>query len=76
MWQTENDLRTYIRELDRGGDAHCARLMETMSERDGSSAPEASLAERLLDRIKRVISGTSGRSRPVASTSASVHPAK
>lgn len=76
MWQTENDLRTRIQELSSGTDNRNARLLDTLTETDGSAGPRKLLVNRLMDRVKRVVQGLSGRSQPTMSQPASMGHAK
>lgn len=76
MWQTENDLRTRIQELSSGTGNRNVRLLDTITETDGSAGPGKLLANRLMDRVKRVVQGLSGRSQPAVSQPASTGHAK
>jgi len=76
MWQTENDLRNRIRELDSGASNRYGRLFDTMTETDGSARTGEPLVNRLMDRIRRAVRGMGSRSQPTMPGSASVGHAK
>ena len=72
MWQTENDLRARIQNLDsRAGDRY-ARLFDTLTETDGSAEPRGPLLERLADRIRRALQGVGSGPQPTMLEPASV----
>ena len=76
MWQTENDLHTRIRDLNSGADHHYARLIDTLTETDGSAESRAPLVDRLKDRVKRAIASIGNGSQPTMSEPASVQSTK
>ena len=76
MWQTENDLHYRIRELDSGAGDHYARLLDTLSETDGSAQSREPLVDRLIDRVKHAFARIGGGSQPTMSGLASVEPTK
>jgi hypothetical protein len=72
MWQTENDLRTHIRDLNSGAGDHYARLIDTITETDGSAESREPLLGQLMNRIKRAVQRMGGDSQPTISGPASV----
>ena len=72
MWQTENDLRFRIQELNSGAGDDYARLFDTITETDGSAGSGEPLVDRLMDRVKRAVQGMSGGSQPTMSEPASM----
>ena len=76
MWQTENDLHARIRDLNSGTGDHYARLLDTLTETDGSAESRESLVDKLMDRVKRAINRIGDGSRPAISAPASLEPTK
>ena len=76
MWQTENDLRNRIQELDSGTSDRYGRLFDTITETDGSARTGVPLVNRLMDRIRRAVRGMGSRSQPTMPESASMGHAK
>ncbi len=76
MWQTENDLHTRIRDLNSGAGDHYARLVDTLTETDGSAESREPLVDRLMDRVKRGITRIGNGSQPRMSEPASVESTK
>lgn len=74
MWQTENDLHARIRDLNSGTGDHYARLLDTLTETDGSAAPRESLVDKLMHRIKRAVTWIGNGSQ--LTMSESVEPTK
>lgn len=76
MWQTENDLHTRIRDLNSGAGDHYARLIDTLTETDGSAASRAPLVARLKDSVNRAIAWIGNGSKPAMSGPASLESTK
>ena len=76
MWQTENDLHTRIRDLNSGAGDHYARLVDTLTETDGSAESREPLVDRLMDRVKRGITRIGNGSQATMSEPASVESTK
>ncbi len=76
MWQTENDLRYRIRDLDSRACENHAQLFDTITETDGSAESSRRLRNRLMSLVEHIIQKISRRSGVPISDPASVGPAK
>jgi hypothetical protein len=76
MWQTENDLRARIQELNSGAENPCGRLIDTITETDGSGESTKLLLNRLIHGVRRAVQGIIGRSQATISEPASMGRAK
>lgn len=76
MWQTENDLHSRIRDLNSGAGDHYARLVDTLTETDGSADSREPLVDRLMVRVKRAIARIGNGSQPTMSEPACVESTK
>lgn len=71
MWQTENELRARIKELNSGSENPCGRLVDTITETDGSAESIEPLVNQLIHGVRRAVHGMIGRSRVTTSEPAS-----
>ena len=71
MWQTENDLRARIQELNSGTENPCGRLVDTITETDGSVESIKPLVNQVIHGVRRAVHGMIGRSQRTTSEPAS-----
>lgn len=71
VWQTENDLRARIQELNSGAENPFGRLVDTITETDGSAESIRPLVNQLAHGVRRAVNGMIGRSQATTSEPAS-----
>ncbi len=70
MWNI--DIETRVRNLSAEANDRHTRLLDTMTETDGSANNGRRLISRLAERVKQMFIAPSQRSRPIASHQASM----
>ncbi len=70
MWNI--DIETRVRNLSAEANDRQTRLLDTMTETDGSANSGRRLISHLAERVKQMFMAPSRRSRPIASRQASM----